>query len=179
MEILDCILTEIEDVIHKVKTEELVRFASQITKDKRIFVDGEGRSGLMAKGFAMRLMHLGYTVYVVGETITPAVGTNDVFIVVSGSGESSNVLADTNKAVNKGNSVLVVTSKLNSSIANLADIVLIVPGTIKSDSVDNGGSIQLLSSLFDQSLHIVLDAICLMLSKRDQVSNEEATTNHW
>ncbi len=179
MEILDCILTEIEDVIHKVKTEELVRFASQITKDKRIFVDGEGRSGLMAKGFAMRLMHLGYTVYVVGETITPAVGTNDVFIVVSGSGESSNVLADTNKAVNKGNSVLVVTSKLNSSIANLADIVLIVPGTIKSDSVDNRGSIQLLSSLFDQSLHIVLDAICLMLSKRDQVSNEEATTNHW
>lgn len=179
MEILDCILTEIEDVIHKVKTEELVRFASQITKDKRIFVDGEGRSGLMAKGFAMRLMHLGYTVYVVGETITPAVGTNDVFIVVSGSGESSNVLADTNKAVNKGNSVLVVTSKLNSSIANLADIVLIVPGTIKSDSVDNRGSIQLLSSLFDQSLHIVLDVICLMLSKRDQVSNEEATTNHW
>ena len=179
MEILDCILTEIEDVIHKVKTEELVRFASQITKDKRIFVDGEGRSGLMAKGFAMRLMHLGYTVYVVGETITPAVGTNDVFIVVSGSGESSNVLADTNKAVNKGNSVLVVTSKLNSSIAKLADIVLIVPGTIKSDSVDNRGSIQLLSSLFDQSLHIVLDAICLMLSKRDQVSNEEATTNHW
>lgn len=179
MEILDCILTEIEDVIHKVKTEELVRFASQITKDKRIFVDGEGRSGLMAKGFAMRLMHLGYTVYVVGETITPAVGTNDVFIVVSGSGESSNVLADTNKAVNKGNSVLVVTSKLNSSIAKLADIVLIVPGTIKSDSVDNRGSIQLLSSLFDQSLHIVLDVICLMLSKRDQVSNEEATTNHW
>jgi len=179
MEILDCILTEIEDVIHKVKTEELVRFASQITKDKRIFVDGEGRSGLMAKGFAMRLMHLGYTVYVVGETITPAVGTNDVFIVVSGSGESSNVLADTNKAVNKGNSVLVVTSKLNSSIANLADIVLIVPGTIKSDSVDNRGSIQLLSSLFDQSLHIVLDVICLMLSKRDQVSNQEATTNHW
>lgn len=179
MEILDCILTEIEDVIHKVKTEELVRFASQITKDKRIFVDGEGRSGLMAKGFAMRLMHLGYTVYVVGETITPAVGTNDVFIVVSGSGESSNVLADTNKAVNKGNSVLVVTSKLNSSIAKLADIVLIVPGTIKSDSVDNRGSIQLLSSLFDQSLHIVLDVICLMLSKRDQVSNQEATTNHW
>lgn len=179
MDVLNCILAEITDVVHKVKAEELDKVVSHITKDKRIFVDGEGRSGLMAKGFAMRLMHLGYTVYVVGETITPAVSTNDVFIAISGSGESSGVLADTKKAADKGSTVLAVTSKFDSSIAKLAKSMLIVPGTIKSDSVDNRSSIQLLSSLFDQSLHIVLDAICLLLSKRDQVSNEEATTIHW
>ncbi len=179
MDVLDCILTEIADVIHKVKVEELDQFVSCITKDKRIFVDGEGRSGLMAKGFAMRLMHLGYTVYVVGETITPAVNENDVFIAISGSGESSGVLADTKKAAEKGCNVLAVTSKPDSSIAKLALTVLKVPGTIKSDSKESRGSIQLLSSLFDQSLHITLDAVCLMLSKRDQVSNDEATKTHW
>lgn len=179
MDILNCILTEITDVIHNVKAEELDQFVSCIKKDRRIFVDGEGRSGLMAKGFAMRLMHLGYTVYVVGETITPSVSENDVFIAVSGSGESTGVLADTKKAVQIGCMVMAVTSKSDSSIAKIAHTVLIVPGTIKSDTNENRGSIQLLSSLFDQSLHITLDAVCFMLSKRDQVSNEEATKIHW
>ena len=179
MEVLDCILAEIADVIHKVKAEELDKFVSCITKDKRIFVDGEGRSGLMAKGFAMRLMHLGYKVYAVGETITPAVSENDVFIAISGSGESSGVLADTKKAAEKGCNVLAVTSKPDSSIAKSAETVLIVPGTIKSDNGEGRVTIQLLSSLFDQSLHITLDAVCLMLSKRDQISNEEATKIHW
>lgn len=179
MEILESILAEITEVIHKVRTEEIDQFVAGITKDKRIFVTGEGRSGLMAKGFAMRLMHLGYTVFVVGETITPAVSDKDVFIAVSGSGESAGVLADTKKAVEKGCEVLVVTSKSNSSIASLAKTLLIVPGTIKSDSGENRESIQLLSSLFDQSLHITLDAVCLLLSNRDRVSNEAATRIHW
>lgn len=179
VEILDCILAEIADVIHKVKEEELNQFVSHISKEKRIFVVGEGRSGLMAKGFAMRLMHLGYTVYVIGETITPALNSNDIFIAVSGSGESAGVVADTKKAAEIGSLILAVTSKPKSSIAKLAKSVLTVPGTIKSDNGESRGSIQLLSSLFDQSLHITLDAVCLMLSKRDQVSNEEATKTHW
>lgn len=179
MNILDSILSEIADVIHKVNDEELDQFVSCITKDKKIFVDGEGRSGLMAKGFAMRLMHLGYTVYVVGETITPAVSENDVFIAISGSGESTGVLADTKKAAEKRSKVLAVTSKVDSSLAKLAETVLIIPGTVKSDSNESRGSIQLLSSLFDQSLHVTLDAVCLMLSKRDEVSNDEATKIHW
>ncbi len=37
----------------------------------RIFVTGLGRTGLMARGFAMRLMHLGRRVYHVGDVITP------------------------------------------------------------------------------------------------------------
>ncbi len=179
MEILDCILSEITDVINKVNVEDLDQFVASITKEKRIFVDGEGRSGFMAKGFAMRLMHLGYTVYVVGETITPAVSKNDVFIAVSGSGESSGVLADTKKAAEIGSMVLVVTSKSGSSLAKLAKSVLIIPGTTKSESGESRGSVQLLSSLFDQSLHITLDAVCLMLSRRDQITNETATKLHW
>ncbi|MGZ4892148.1 MAG: SIS domain-containing protein, partial [Halobacteriota archaeon] len=55
---------------------------------KRLFVMGAGRSGLVVKGFAMRLMHLGFNVYVVGETVTPAVETDDLLIVISGSGET-------------------------------------------------------------------------------------------
>jgi 6-phospho-3-hexuloisomerase len=179
MDIIASVLKEITEVVQQVKIEDLEKFISFLTKDQRIFVSGEGRSGLMAKGFAMRLMHLGYKVYVIGETITPSLKEEDVFIAISGSGKSEGVLIDTQKAKKKGCKVLAVTGNKDSSIAKLAVYVLMVPGTTKAQTGEERKSVQLLSSLFDQSLHIVLDIVCLLLSIRDQTSNEEATMQHW
>lgn len=179
MDVLRTIINEIEDVLDKVNEKELQEIINVMNKNRRIFVCGEGRSGLSAKGFAMRLMHLGYTVYVVGETITPAVNENDVFIAVSGSGKSMNVVNDAKKASDKGCAVIAVTSKPESPLAALAGHVLTIPGTVKGDTKDARGSVQLLSSLFDQSLHITLDALCLLISYRDNTSNEAAANAHW
>jgi len=176
---LNIIVEEIISVLSKVDNKQLELVVNCISKDTRIFVDGEGRSGLMGKGFAMRLMHLGYSVYSVGETITPAVLKNNIYFSISGSGESGNVVLNTKKAKEKGCNIIAVTSKAESSIGSLADILIIVPGTTKGDSGEQRKSVQLLSSLFDQSIHIVLDALCLMLSKKDNVSNNEATAKHW
>lgn len=129
--------------------KELKAVMDEITKDRRIFVCGEERSGLSAKGFAMCLMHLGYTVFAVGETITPAVSANDVFIAVSGSGKSANVVNDAKKAADKGCTVIAVTSKPESPLAALAGYILTIPGTVKGDVKEARGSVQLLSSLFD------------------------------
>lgn len=179
MHLLSVIIDEISGVITKVDEQSLIKAAAEITKDKRIFVIGEGRSGLMAKGFAMRLMHLGYEVYVVGETITPAIKENDVVIAVSGSGKSTIVISETKKAKEKDSRLIVFTSNLASPLAKEADVSVLVPGTVKGDQGENRKSIQLLSSLFDQSVHIVLDGLCLFLSNRDGISNEFATGKHW
>lgn len=179
MQLIQTVLNEITGVLEQVDSQKLCEVAQCIQKSCRIFVDGEGRSGLMAKGFAMRLMHLGYQVYVVGETITPAVAKDDVFIAISGSGESAYVVSDTLKAQQKGCTVIAVTSKPQSTAAKAASVVLTVPGTVKGDSEDVRGSVQLLSSLFDQSLHITLDVLCLMLSERDHITNSTATQKHW
>lgn len=179
MDTLNIILDEIASVLSKVDRNKLEEVVNSISKDKRVFVDGEGRSGLMGKSFAMRLMHLGYTVYSVGETITPAVNKGDIYISISGSGESGNVVLNTKKAKEKGCFVIGVTSKEASTLASLTDKLLIVPGTTKGDKGEERKSVQLLSSLFDQSIHVVLDALCLMLSKRDNVSNSQATAKHW
>lgn len=177
--LLEQIEEEIHRVLCKIKADDMERFIDEIHHEKRIFVDGEGRSGFSAKGFAMRLMHLRYTVYFVGETITPAMEAGDVFIAVSGSGKSQNVVNDAQKAKQKGLRVLAVTSKRDSPLAKLADVILEIPGTVKGDAGEERKSIQLLSSLFDQSLHIVLDAVCLALSRRDHVANDQATATHW
>lgn len=179
MDTINIILDEITSVISKVDRIHLEEVVNSISKNKRIFIDGEGRSGLMGKGFAMRLMHLGYTVYSVGETITPAVNKGDIYFSISGSGESGNVVLNTKKAKDAGCYIIGVTSKETSTLASLTDKLLIVPGTTKGDNGEQRKSVQLLSSLFDQSIHIVLDALCLMVSKKDNISNSEATAKHW
>ena len=178
-EVFKDILAEIETVLGAVEEQQLEAVMERIQKNRRVFVDGEGRSGFSAKGFAMRLMHLGYTVFFVGETITPALREGDLFIAVSGSGKSANVVSDAKKAKTAGAELVAVTSKPDSPLAQEADCVLVIPGTVKGDAGSQRGSIQLLSSLFDQSLHITLDALCLLLSRRDHTANETATGAHW
>ena len=179
MNILKGILAEIETVLDAVEEDQMKAVMERMKKNRRVFVDGEGRSGFSAKGFAMRLMHLGYTVYFVGETITPALREGDLFVAVSGSGKSANVVNDAKKAKTAGAELVVVTSKPDSPLAQEADCVLVIPGTVRGDAGNQRGSIQLLSSLFDQSLHITLDALCLLLSRRDHTANETATGAHW
>lgn len=92
------ILDEITAVINHIKEPQIEEVAFSLYQAKRIFVIGEGRSGLMGKSFAMRLMHLGATVYVVGETITPSIATGDVLVAVSGSGKTQQVVSVAKKS---------------------------------------------------------------------------------
>lgn len=180
MDVLRTIMDEIEHVVANVKKDEIDQVIGLIQKDRRIFVAGEGRSGFSAKGFAMRLMHLGYTVYVVGETITPGHkggGYSDRSIRIRKEHQRCGRCPEKRKRKNA--SVIAVTSKRESPLAGFADQILVIPGTVKGDTGEKRGSIQLLSSLFDQSLHIVLDAVCLLLSYRDNTANESATGAHW
>lgn len=112
----------------------------------------------------------------VGETITPSIQKNDLLVVVSGSGETRTVLDLAKMAHDKGVKMIAITSNVKSSLAKLADGLLQVPGTTKNG--DGINSIQLLSTLFDQSAQIVMDILCLKLSMRDEISDEEAKSKH-
>lgn len=173
--ILDQIVKEIQGVISKMDENDLDNAMSLITKQSRVYAAGEGRSGFQARSFAMRMMHIGYTSYMMGETICPSMHEGDVLLAISGSGKTRRTVEDAEAAVKLGVKVIAVTSKPESPLAATADAVVVVPGRVKGES---GGSIQLLSSLFDQSVHIALDALCLKISRRDNVSDADANANH-
>lgn len=174
-EILDQIVQEIQGVVAKMDERDLDNAMKLIAKDSRVYAAGEGRSGFNARSFAMRMMHIGYTSYMMGETICPSMHEGDVLLAISGSGTTRRTVEDAQAAAKLGVKVIAVTSKPESPLAAAADAVIVVPGRVKGEA---GGSIQLLSSLFDQSVHIALDALCLKLSIRDNVSDEEAGANH-
>lgn len=173
--VLERIVEEIQGVIARMDENDLERAMALITKGSRIYAAGEGRSGFQARSFAMRMMHIGYTSYMMGETICPSMREGDVLLAISGSGKTRRTVEDAEAAKKLGVRVIAVTSKSDSPLAPVADAVIVVPGRVKGES---SGSIQLLSSLFDQSVHIALDALCLMLSRRDDVSDADANANH-
>lgn len=173
--ILDQIVEEIQGVVAKMDEADLKAATDVIGRNSRVYAAGEGRSGFQARSFAMRMMHIGYTSYMMGETICPSMHEGDVLLAISGSGTTRRTVEDAEAAKKLGVKVIAVTSKPESPLAAAADAVIMVPGRVKGEA---GGSIQLLSSLFDQSVHIALDALCLMLSRRDNVSDADAEAQH-
>ncbi|MFB9757023.1 6-phospho-3-hexuloisomerase [Ectobacillus funiculus] len=172
------ILGEIQEVLDLVDTNAIEEVSRALQTPTRIFVIGEGRSGLMAKSFAMRLMHLGAHVFVMGETITPAIREGDILIAVSGSGKTKNVSWAAEKAKECGCRVIAFTTNLESELASYAALSVHVPAATKYRRQDEMKSVQPLGSLFDQCMHLIFDTICLRYAALQQIGHSDAFRMH-
>ncbi|MFW5976695.1 MAG: 6-phospho-3-hexuloisomerase [Bacillota bacterium] len=170
------ILKEIKGVLKKIENEDYKKIFELIKNSERIFVSGQGRSGLVGKMFAMRLFHLGFETYVIGETITPAINKRDLLVACSGSGETGKTVVDAETAKNVDAKVLLFTVNINSTLAEMADHMLIfsLGGKNKSSS----GSVQFGGSLFEQSLLIFFDSLVLYIKKQLDISDREMGEIH-
>jgi 6-phospho-3-hexuloisomerase len=99
-------------------------FFQEMISAKRVYVAGAGRSGLIAKAFGLRLMHLGYNTYVVGETITPAFLPDDTLVMFSGSGETHSMASICGTAKELGGKVCLITASPDSKMSRMADCVV-------------------------------------------------------
>lgn len=177
-DLMKTVITEIEGVLSKVSSSEVADLADRLSGASRVLVAGEGRSGFMAKAFAMRLMHLGLSVHVIGETTTPPVAEQDLLVAVSGSGTTAGTVRVAEQARNVGATVHVVTTDPTSPLAELAGAVLVVPAATKHRRPDEAATVQPLSSLFDQATHVVLDTVCLHLAGIRGIDNTAARAAH-
>ena len=160
-----------------IKDEEAEKLGEGILRAKKIFVAGGGRSGFMAKAFVMRMMHVGLDAYVVGETVTPNLEQDDIFIVGSGSGETQSLAAMTKKAKSIGATVVAVTINPDSTIGKLADINIEIPAQAKGEG-NSGKSIQPMGSLFEQSLLLFYDAVILRHMEKKGLDSEMMYGRH-
>ena len=172
------VLGELTGVLDAVDPAAVADLAGRLQAADRVFVAGEGRSGFMAKAFAMRLTHLGLRVHVVGETTTPAVADGDTLVGVSGSGTTAGTVRAAEQAVRVGAAVHAVTTAPDAPLAALADTTLVLPAATKYRRPGEAASIQPLSSLFDQATHLVLDVVALWLARSRDVDNDRARAAH-
>lgn len=161
------ILGELRQTLSEVSDGDCRRLMEMIDGAERIFVTGCGRSMLMMRCFAMRLMQLGYRVYVAGDTCTPAIGAGDLLIAASGSGRTGSVRGHMETARRVGASTACFTLFPDSPIGQLCDPAIRIPGTTaKSEAANGFQSVQLVGSTFEQSVLILCDAMSARLAAK-------------
>lgn len=181
------IAAHIKQVAMNLDTAAVKDMVDGIIGAKRIFLMGAGRSSLAAKAFAMRLMHMGFNIYVVGETTTPAVQPGDMVIAVSGSGETPSIANLGAIAKKIGSKLTTVTSNRDSTLGRLSDIVVIIPGRPKEDIIYEDynerrmrGYPQLapLGTNFEITALVFLDAVVSELMVRTGASEADLKSRH-
>lgn len=176
---IETIANEIQEVLGRVNPEESLELSNELLQAKRIFIAGTGRSGLVGKMFAMRMMHSGYSVYVVGETITPSINSDDLLLVISGSGSTKTLLHYANQGKSVGSKVALVTTNEDSPIGQISDVKVIIPAATKKRLPHEPKTIQPLGSQFDQSAHLLLDAIIVhLLEQNNQKDDSSLNMKH-
>ena len=153
---IEYIQCKIKDILSKLPHDDIEKVINLFFNSNRIFVYGAGRSGLVAKAFAIRLVHLGFQTFVIGETITGPVQKDDLVIIVSGSGETIPAVMTAEIAHNLGAKVVSITGKKNSGIAKYADITLFISTTCNDSERKKYAP---LGTLFEASVWILLDGI--------------------
>jgi len=175
---IEIVLQENKNVLAKVEKKTLEKFIKAILSAKRIFLAGEGRSGFIAKAFAMRLMQLGFNVYVAGETITPGIQKGDLLVACSGSGETEVTFHMAEVSRMYGAKVIALTANINSVLVNVSDLVVGIPAPYRGKFKVCPGSKQCGGSLFEQALFLVLEVIVFVLMRRLKKSPHELQRLH-
>ena len=175
----DRILVELKETCSKFDNDSIDRLCEAILEARHVFLAGTGRSGLMVKAFAMRLMHLGLNAFVVGETTTPGISPGDLLIIGSGSGETGSIAVFAREAKKQNAKIGLFTIFPNSTVGKLADFTIrIIAPTRKNIQANDITSIQPMGSLFEQSLLLLLDGMILKLMERMSVDPEAMFANH-
>ncbi|MFC9771088.1 MULTISPECIES: 6-phospho-3-hexuloisomerase [unclassified Pseudarthrobacter] len=174
---LSLVLGEITDTAAAISEAELAAVSRLLERSNRIFVAGAGRSGLVLRMAAMRLMHLGLEVHVAGDTTTPAIRKGDLLLVASGSGTTGGVVKAAETAAKSQALIAAFTANPGSPLAALADAVVIVPAQQKTDH-GSGVSRQYSGSLFEQALFVATEALFQSLWDTADVPAEELWLRH-
>lgn len=187
----DEIISGIRGAIKELNVKEVERFIELLleAKDKKIFIVGMGRSGFVARAFALRLRNLGFDVYFLGETITPAAEKGDLLIAISGTGSTKMVLTASAAAKEIGATVIAITSFPESPLGRMADHIVTVKGRTKTgwpkeedylarQIMGEREPLTPLGSVFENNSMVFLDSLIVELMHRMGRTEEDLRRRH-
>ena len=192
MELIASQIKETADLIPK-ESVDLMLTLLMLCKENgnSVFVAGAGRSGLMGRAFAMRLMHLGFKAYVIGETVTPAVSQVDLLIAFSESGNTKSIVSVAEKCQAIGAYVVSLTSKDDSLLGNVSSVNVVISSESDIDkAVDESSDsesfnpscrrsfLMMMGTAFEILTLIFTDSIVLNLTYIVGVSEDDMKAKH-
>lgn len=164
------ILTEISQLYATVTPGSENQLVNEILSCKGTIVGlGAGRMGYALQAFIMRLSHLGYESYMIGDTSLPRIGSNDLVIVNSSSGETASILLLAKIAQQAGARIILLTGNSNSSLAKISDLTI---------TYANMRSEQLMKTLYEQFSFLFFDNCAARLAELGILTVSDIEVNH-
>lgn len=182
-------LGKVEGVLNNADLFTFNQMIDKLDDANRVFLVGAGRSGLVSRFFAMRLVHLGKQAYIVGDTTTPSIREGDLLVAISSSGSTPYVLVIAEKAHDAGAEVIALetakpkTSKLNT----IADLSVGLDRRVDSKSRQKiekemsekpKQNITPLGTVFEISALIYLESVIGHLIRRDGIEEDVLSKRH-
>ena len=162
----DKIVDEINSVEY---TADIKSIVNLINTSKTIFALGNGRSGLISKALANRLLHLGFNVHSIGEITCPKVKPNDLLIVFSKTLNNENIINNIKQSIKCDAKVLIITSDGYKKACQYADEII----HIKCSNTS-----QPMGTLFEQSSLIISDSLVLDIMNHKKYDTSVLSNNH-
>jgi 6-phospho-3-hexuloisomerase len=166
---------EIGAVLAGVDEERVHALRERLRGANAIGTYGVGREGLVLRGFAMRLYHLGLPSFVIGDMTAPPLRAGGLLVCSAGPGTFSTVAALAGVARAAGASVAFFTAQERSPLTELADVTVRVPAQTMA-----GGpaSMQLMGSIYEQALWVLGDAVIEQLVAEMGLERAFIATRH-
>lgn len=175
---INLILSEIKTVLSKIDQTQCDNLIQEIFSANKIVWIGAGKVGMATKGFIMRLGHFWRQAWFIWDTTVPNTGSGDLILVVSGSGETQTIYDLLVIWKNNGAKIALVTGNPDSRMWKLADVIVQVTAPSKTKEVDGFKSAQPMTTLNEQSLQLLFDAIVLDIMEKTWETHDSMRARH-
>lgn len=158
------IFEQVQDAVNGVDEKQFDFLIDSLHPKTRVFYYGCGRSGVFLSSFANRLLHFGIEIYSINDITKPKAEAGDIFLVTSGSGETSSVLSFVSKAKNIGMKVVAFSANRESSMSSLLvndDVLIVIPSeSYVGDTIPELNNIKMpMGTLFELSCLMVYETV--------------------
>lgn len=130
---------------------------------------GAGRMGYSLRAFIMRLSHVGYESYFIGDTTLPRIDEKSIVIINSSSGETPTNILYAQQAKEAKSYIITITTNKDSTIAKLSDQLVIIPQM---------NSHQLMKTIYEQYTYLLLDYVAEQVVSELDLDRDIITHNH-
>lgn len=130
---------------------------------------GAGRMGYSLRAFIMRLSHIGFTSYMIGDTNFPKINNHTLVLINSSSGETPTSVLYAEQAHSAGAVIASVTQDAQSSVAKLSKEII---------TYDDIKSSQIMKTLPEQLSFVLFDVMSEMVIQQLVGDKEIISQNH-
>jgi len=167
---MEKIFSELTEMYKTIEPNSKDLIAKEILSCEGVVVGlGAGRMGYALQAFIMRLSHLGYESYMIGDTSLPRIGSNDLVIVNSSSGETPSILLLAKIAQQAGARIILVTGNSDSSLAKISDLTI---------TYENIRTEQLMKTVYEQFSFLFFDSCAALLAELGTLTVSDIEVNH-